>query len=280
MQILEKSTAVYQSSRIPLGVKVLLLISSILLLIVGGSLFLGLDPVRSHWLWPLKPFNTKFLGAIYLSSGLTTVIASWHRRWSSARLVLPMLALFATVVTLMSALNLIYFAAPRRAVGLWWFLYVVNSVGASYCLWRYWNRIKRTYALAQHPLWSYMRTKGWLLIAYGAGLLVLPTVFAGFWPWQIDALQGRMYSAVFMAGGLGLLWLGSTAIEWMLMGLLQLSFGGLSILGTLWVNAQVNKINWSLPGVWIWFLALTELVIAGLFMVWQGLHIPVRSSQN
>jgi hypothetical protein len=280
MQILEKSTAVYQSQRIPVGVQILLLISSILLLIVGSSLYLGLDPVQSHWPWPLKPFNTKFLGAIYLTSCLTSGVALLHRRWSSTRLVLPMLALFTTVVTLMSALNLLYFAAPRRVVGLWWFLYVADSVGGSYCVWRYWDRIKRTYALAQHPLWSYVRAKGWILLAYGVGLVVLPTVFAGFWPWQIDALQGRMYGAVFMAGGLGLLWLGSTAIEWMVVGLMQLSFGGLTIFGTLSVNAAVNKIDWSFPGVWVWFAAFLELTIAGLFMVWQALHIPVRTSQK
>jgi hypothetical protein len=66
----------------------------------------------------------------------------------------------------------------------------------------------------------------------------------------------------------------------MVVGLMQLSFGGLTILGTLSVNAAVNKIDWSFPGVWVWFAGFAELAIAGLFMVWQALHIPVRTSQK
>jgi hypothetical protein len=91
--------------------------------------------------------------------------------------------------------------------------------------------------------------------------------------------QGRFYSSVFMAGGLGLLWLGRTAIEWAIMGITQLSLGSLAIIGTLWVNAQVNKINWTLPGVWLWFALFAEMAIAGLWMLWQALNIPVHSSR-
>jgi hypothetical protein len=280
MQTLEKPVARRQYNRIPTGLQVLLLISGLLLTWVGFSLFFNLEPISSRWLWPLPPFSARFSGAVYLSALLPLAIALWHRRWSSARLILPMLTMFTAVITLVSLFNLNLFAAPRRAVGIWWFLYIAESIGAGYFLWRYWHQIKRTYTLARKPLWTYVRTKGWILLLYGVGLLLLPTVFSGFWPWKLAAFQGQFYSSVFMAGGLGLLWLGRTAIEWVILGITQLSLGSLAIIGTLWVNAQVNKINWSQPGVWLWFALFAELAIAGFWMLWQALHIPMHSSQN
>jgi hypothetical protein len=280
MQTLEKAIAINQKHRIPTGLQLLFLISGLLLVWVGFSLFFKLEPVSSRWLWPLPPFSARFSGAVYLTALLPLAIALWHRRWSSARLILPMLTMFTAVVTLVSLFNLNLFAAPRRAVGIWWFLYIADSIGSGYFLWRYWHQIKRTYTLARKPLWTYIRAKGWILLLYGVGLLLLPTVFSGFWPWKLMEFQGRFYSSVFMAGGLGLLWLGRTAIEWVILGITQLSLGSLAIIGTLWVNAQVNKINWSQPGVWLWFALFSELAIAGLWMLWQALHIPMHSSQN
>jgi hypothetical protein len=280
MKTLEKPAVRRQSNRIPTGLQVLLLISGLLLAWVGFSLFFGLEPVSSRWLWPLPPFSARFSGAVYLTALLPLAIALWHRRWSSARLILPMLAMFTALITLVSLFNLNLFAAPRRAVGIWWFLYIAESIGTGYFLWRYWHQIKRTYTLARKPVWTYIRAKGWILLFYGVGLLLLPTVFSGFWPWKLAAFQGRFYSSVFMAGGLGLLWLGRTAIEWVILGITQLSLGSLAIIGTLWVNTQVNKINWSQPGVWLWFSLFAELAIAGLWMLWQALHIPMHSSQN
>lgn len=279
MQTLAKPMAQQRRLRIPIGLQLLWLISGLLLTWVGCSLFFGLGPLPSRWLWPLPPFSARFSGAVYLSALWPLAIALWHRRWSSARLILPMLTVFTTMVTLISLFNLNLFTVPRRGVGIWWFLYIAESIGSSYFLWRYWHQIKRTYTLAKKPLWTYVRTKGWILLLYGVALLLLPTVFSGFWPWKLAEFQGRFYSTIFMSGGLGLLWLGRTAVEWVILGVTQLSLGGLAIIGTLWVNGQVNKIDWSQPGVWLWFALFTELTIAGLWMLWQALHIPMHSSQ-
>ncbi len=55
-------------SLLPALLLTLVIISIILLVIVGGGLFFFPTFSQPRWLWPLAPFNTRFLGAIYLTA--------------------------------------------------------------------------------------------------------------------------------------------------------------------------------------------------------------------
>ncbi|MEO1446479.1 MAG: hypothetical protein AAFV46_09625, partial [Cyanobacteria bacterium J06635_11] len=86
------------SSALPPMLLAMVMVSIVLLILVGGSLFCFPAFAQSYWVWPLKPFNTRFLGAIYLTSlmGLVSLVLS--RRVALARLIIPMMAVFTTIV--------------------------------------------------------------------------------------------------------------------------------------------------------------------------------------
>ena len=97
----------------------IVLISIALLMLVGGGLFFFPQLLQPRWLWPLAPFNTRFLGAIYLSAlvGLASLVVA--RRAALTRLIIPMMWVFTTVVLVVSCVQLQQFSAERKATDIW-----------------------------------------------------------------------------------------------------------------------------------------------------------------
>ena len=85
----------------------------LLVLAAGVSLFLLPDLVGPRWPWRLTPFNTRFLGAFYLSELVAIVTLLVVNRWAPARLVLPMASLFTALVSGVSLLYLDRFDPGR-----------------------------------------------------------------------------------------------------------------------------------------------------------------------
>ena len=77
-----------------------------------------------------------------------------------------------------------------------------------------------------------------------------PANFASFWPWKVDNFHGGVYSAVFMALGIGtfLLARGGAPSEFLTLGLSQSVLALFSIAGLIIVDASVHKVNWSGTG--------------------------------
>ena len=112
-----------ENAPIPFPLWIMALISSLLLLLVGGSLFFCPDFARSRWLWPLTPFNTRFLGAIYLTALIALTLLLLIRRAVPARLIVSMMWVFTTVILLVSCLQTEQFDMNRRATAIWFWLY-------------------------------------------------------------------------------------------------------------------------------------------------------------
>ncbi|MEO0947286.1 MAG: hypothetical protein AAFY11_03915, partial [Cyanobacteria bacterium J06641_5] len=221
------------------------------------------------------PYNTGFLGAVYLSALVPLSILLWARRWSPARLILPMLWMFVMQLLVMSFLYSEVFDFQRRATGLWFGLYLADTLVATYYLGRFWTRSAPN---AQRAFgWSKLLSVQALVFGfYGVGLLLLPATFSGFWPWQLDAFHGRLYSAIFTSGavGCGLLARAATTLELRALGGLQVALGGLVVAALLLVDARLHKVDWSALGTWIWlvlFLGLAALGVATIAIARQSL---------
>ena len=111
-----------------------------------------------------------------------------------------------------------------------------------------------------------------LLGLYGIGLLVAPDSLSSFWPWQIDDFHGRMYSVLYITPALGALLLfgAAASIELLTMGLTQIVGGGASIFGLVIIDNQVNKIDWSAFGTWLWIGLFAIILLTGIGLVWQS----------
>lgn len=258
------------AASMPMPLVIMALISSLLLLLVGGSLFFFPEFARPRWVWSLTPFNTRFLGAIYLASLVAlSMLLVTHRRALAIRLIVPMMWVFTTVVLVVSCLQIEQFDLTRRTTAIWFGVYAADCLGSSYYLWHY----RKPIFTVSQPLprrWQrYLQWQAAILGVYGFGLLLLPAQFGQFWPWPLDALHCQLYSGMFLTGAAGaaLLSRQATAMELWAFGLIQLTLSGLVLAGVVIVDIAVRRINWGSFGNWAWMGAVLLVAIAGLALV-------------
>ncbi|MEM6434656.1 MAG: hypothetical protein AAF773_12515 [Cyanobacteria bacterium P01_D01_bin.115] len=258
------------AASMPMPLVIMALISSLLLLLVGGSLFFFPEFARPRWVWSLTPFNTRFLGAIYLASLVAlSMLLVTHRRALAIRLMVPMMWVFTTVVLVVSCLQIEQFDLTRRTTAIWFGVYAADCLGSSYYLWHY----RKLIFTVSQPLprrWQrYLQWQAAILGVYGFGLLLLPAQFGLFWPWPLDALHCQLYSGMFLTGAAGAVLLSrqATAMELWAFGLIQLTLSGLVLASVVIVDISVRRINWGSFGNWAWMGAVLLLAIAGLVLV-------------
>ena len=273
-----RSNASQVQTRLPFVLLLLSIISIILLILVGGGLFFFPVLFKSIWLWPLTPFNLRFLGAIYLTAlvALTSLVLA--KRAALMRLIVPMMWVFTTVVLLVSCVHLEQFNAGRTTTDIWFWLYLIDCIGASYYL-GYIKRISFE-GLYRLPLaWSIaLGVQAGLLGVYGLGLLIFPEATSRSWSWPLDIFHARLYSSIFLTGATGSAMLArrAAAIECRALGLIQAAFSGLVLAGVWVVDSAVKKIDWSLGSNWVWLGAIALLGIFGIGLILQ----PQNSRQN
>lgn len=250
----------------------LVMVSIVLLIMVGGTLFWFPEFAQSRWLWPLTPFNTRFLGAIYLTAlvGLASLILS--RGVALTRLIMPMMWIFTTAVLMVSCLQLQKFDAGRRATDIWFWLYLVDCVGASYYCGYF--RTHHFLRLRRLPApWSLgLGVQSGILAAYGLILLFAPVAAGRAWLWPLDGFHAQLYSGVSLSGAVGaaLLSRGATAAETRALGAVQVTFSSLVLLGIWLVDRDLQRIDWRLLANWAWIGAIALLGLSGLGLIRQA----------
>ncbi|MBK8138579.1 MAG: hypothetical protein IPK52_22675 [Chloroflexi bacterium] len=244
-------------------------VECLVLLISGGGLFFLPDVLGPGWPWPLTPFNTRFLGAAYLGSLVSTLVLVWRPYWSPARVVVPMISLFTLVVLGVSLTNLARFTQNGLSTIGWFVLYIGIPANALYHLWLYRAQPAVSGIGQPRPLRFLLTVQVALLGVYGALLLVAPAFASGFWPWTIDDFHARMYSAGFLTPALGALLLlrSGTALEFRALGLTQAIAGSFALGGLLIVNSAVQRVDWTLPGTWAWIALFLYIAASGAAML-------------
>ncbi|HTN97830.1 MAG TPA: hypothetical protein VL101_12710, partial [Nordella sp.] len=184
--------------------------AALIVLIAGPLLLFVPQVIVPRWPWPIAPFNARFLGAVYCAELLALGVLFLDNRWSPGRASLIVAFVFTFVVTASSLIHLSALAGARRVV-LWFILYVGYAALSAGALLLYRQLPKVSALKVSDRFRTILQAAGAAMTLYGAALFIAPTFAAGFWPWSIDAMHGQIYSAVFLAPGLGTLLLARSA---------------------------------------------------------------------
>ncbi|MEM1367537.1 MAG: hypothetical protein AAGG02_05850 [Cyanobacteria bacterium P01_H01_bin.15] len=253
------------------------LISTILLLGVGGTLFLKPAISLSYWPWLLAPFNTRVLGAVYLSAAIPLISSLIRPRKDSLYLVLAIFSCFTTYFLLVSIGHIASFSA-RKSSSIWFFLYGADSfIGLLFC-WRSRRRLIRAGEPSRFA--KLYQFQALILGFYGLGLLLAAPLFGKqFWPWPLDEFHSHLYSGVFITGalGMGLLSVYSSRFGRLALGITQAFLGFAIALGNWLVDKQVSKLDWASLDPWLWQFVFLTFGGLGAWVVIQELREPVVS---
>lgn len=242
--------------------------AALLVLIAGPLLLFAPQVIVPHWPWKIAPFHARFLGAVYVAELLSLTVLFIHNRWSPGRAALVVAFVFTFVVSIASFIHLESFSGPRRTA-VWFILYVGYAALTFGALLLY-RALPAVPALAVSLRFKQItQTAGALLSVYGAALFIAPSFAAGFWPWGIDASHGQIYSAVFLAPGIGLLLMARSAAreECLVGGVFMASLGFLAILSLILAHMQTGRANFASPGTWVWLLIFAAIGVLGAFMI-------------
>lgn len=242
--------------------------AALIVLIAGPLLLFAPQAIVPRWPWAITPFNARFLGAVYVAELFSLAVLFIYNRWSPGRAAMAVAFVFTFIVSIASFIHLSSFTGTRR-VALWFILYVGYAAltGGALLLYRQLPAV-RPLGISEH-FGRVMRIAGALLALYGAALFIAPTFAAGFWPWPIDAMHGRIYSAVFLAPGIGLLLLAHAAAseEYLVGGVFTAGLGLFAIISLFLAHAQTGRASFASIGTWTWLALFAVIAIIGGLMI-------------
>jgi hypothetical protein len=220
------------------------------------------------WPWTIAPFNARFLGAAYVAEFFSLGVLFVHNRWSPGRAALLVAFVYTFVVFIASLIHLSSFAGMRR-VTLWFILYVGYAALTSGALLLYRQLPAVPVHRVSEPFRRVLQIAGLLLTLYGAALFITPGFAARFWPWGIDTMHGRIYSAVFLAPGIGLLLLAQSAAreEFVVGGVFLAGLGVFVILSFILAHLQTGRGSFLSLGTWAWLVLFAVMGALGFRMI-------------
>ncbi len=182
------------------------------LLVAFGVLYPRPDAATRLFAWPIRPGMTAMtLGAAYLGGAYYFTRVAFARRWHTVKAGLPPVALFATLLGVATVVHWDRFSHRHVAFWLWAGLYFTTPVLVAVAWWR--NRRYQRPPAPGDPLIPAAATVGLAVtgvaaLLTGAALTLFPATVAGWWPWPLTPLTGRVTGAVLCLGsaGLGALW--------------------------------------------------------------------------
>jgi len=237
--------------------------------VAGIGLLLVPDLITPLWPWPLSPFTARALGAVYLAAFVATVSLGVRPWWSPARVVVPMVAVFTTIMTVLSLMHLgRYTNGPSAAA--WLVVYVAAAAIALWHWWLYRGQPPAPSALPAGPrLRAILLSQVAILGVYGLLLLALGAAATGFWPWAIDDFHARIYSTAFLTPAVGalLLFRVGTRLEDRTLGATQLVSGVAAIAGFVVVDANLHTAPWNVAGTWLWLALCAAIAAVGLILI-------------
>jgi len=261
---------------IPLFLRLVTAVESVVVFAGGLLLFFTPDIAQSLWAWPIPPFNSRFVGALYFAAFFPLIILVFNPRWIPGRFVLWLIFVFTTLIMVVMIVHWNSFAWDRPSTYLvFWPLYFFLPINSAIFLFRSRGMEIQTASNLPSAWRGFLFAVTFFSGLYGLGLLFAPEPLTSFWPWHVDAFHARIYASAFVTPAVGAWILNnrrSSASEYLIFGL-NLTMGGfLPVLGTLWTNASVpieRQIQFNL-GTYTFFAIF---LLTGILGIWQIIMI-------
>jgi hypothetical protein len=226
------------------------------------------------WPWIIPPFNSRFIGAVYLAAYLPLILFWFVPRWIPGRLTLWMILTFTGLVTIAMLIHWNAFEWNRPSTFLvFWPLYLFLPINSAIFLLRSNGAGTANGYDGPVSLRIILFVFALLGAAYGVGLLMAPEALTRFWPWPVDAFHGRMYAAAFVTPAVAA-WIMSFrrrfATEYLSLGLNLVAGGLLPIVGTFWTSVSVpaeRQINFGSAGTWAFFVFFFLTGVLGVVLI-------------
>ena len=247
------------------------LVNALLVFTIGIPLLLFPEQTDRYFAWAIRsPLTAVFLGGCYWASCVRELMDARERTWASARVALPGIGVFSTLMLVTTLLHLdrFHFNSPhfiaQANAWTWLIVYALVPVAVVVVYVRQQRREgvepPRTHPL---PLWAVVAlfTLSAGLIALGTGLFVAPEAVAQIWPWALTPLTTRATASWLV--GIGVV-VGFAARA----GDVRRIFSNTVFLVVLCVLQFValllypSEVGWSSPQAIVYLLVLTVVLVA------------------
>jgi hypothetical protein len=236
--------------------------------VAAGGLFL---PGQIDQFLPFKvpPLHARFIGAMYIAGAVMMLLAAASSAWHTVRVVTVILGIWTGMLGIVSLLHLNAFDWSWRPTWFWWFAYIWFPIGAAFIAW---NQRHETGHADEPPLSPVLRgflaIQGTVAVVLAFGLLLAPQIMIRLWPWSITPLLTQIYSAPFLAYGVGSLY-ASRQHGWSEVRIPVISTLILTLVAVVTSFMHSGLFNASNPSTWVWFcgLGLAALGLAAFVSV-------------
>ena len=197
-------------TRIGLGERAYFAAVGALALWVGGWGYFVPTEVERAIPFAVPPLHARFLGAVYLSGLAIMVGALLARHWGQIRPVPIITALWTGGLCVISLFYLDRFDFAEPQPWFWFAAYILYPLIALALAWSHRSPLDRgASGDGAVPAWArrYLVVQGVALSVMALALLLAPDAMVDLWPWPIERLLAQIYSAPFLAYGVGSLFL-------------------------------------------------------------------------
>ena len=267
------------------GIRIILYVASFLVLSVGLSLYLLSEKTDTYFSWTINPpLTAAFLGAGYLASFLTELLAARERIWARARVAVPGVLVFTILTSIVTFIHLdkFHLDSPvfitQAGTWVWMIIYVTVPIALA-ILWALQIRQPGTdpSRTATFPvrMLIILIVQGGIMLLVGIAMLLFPELTIPLWPWKLSALTSRAIGA--WGVGIGVIALhASWENDWerlwpMFTG--YLVYGGLQAINLL---RYPDVVDWSRFSSVAYTVFVVSVLLIGAFGTWKSWRIRTR----
>jgi len=264
------------------GIRIILYVASFLVLSVGLSLYFLSEKTDMYFSWTINPpLTAAFLGAGYLASFVTELLAARERIWARARIAVPGVLAFTILTSVVTFIHLekFHFDSPAfiTVAGTWvWLIIYITVPIALGILWALQTRQSGIDPPREATLPAWMRTtlivQGALMVIFGIAMLLFPEMTIPLWPWKLSALTSRAIGA--WGVGIGVIALHAAwENDWNRLWPMFTGYVVYGILQTINLLRYPDVMDWSRFSALAYTVFVLSILLTGAYGTWKTWHI-------
>jgi len=157
---------------------------------------------------------------------------------------------------IVSLLHVTVFDWSWRPTWFWWFAYIWFPIGAAFIAWSQRHETGHGDEPPLSPLLrGFLAVQGAVAVVLALGLLLAPQIMIRLWPWSITPLLTQIYSAPFLAYGVGSLY-AARQHGWSEVRIAVIATLVLTLVAVITSYMHSGLFSAANPSTWVWFCGL------------------------